>query len=556
MIEYANAEVIKLLKQYDMLSKSLKFTTDLKQKNDICNQMTKIIEDVLEETNNIYIKKYNQVLNRSVYLMDEEKNRLSELINLIEERMTYVSNQITTNKELTGINISTGITYGEEHLDNYKKQVRMIEKYKNNIKLESTLKDELSKLDSAIKKASNKISNNKIINKRLENNMKNIIEDAFNKLSLYELQEREKEINLAYTELGYSLEKAKENANLARKEYSEEIILECDNMLASITLDFERYKEKKLILKLMSIYNTEVNNYEELLQKRENINDILKNIQRSELYSIIGNELNKEYTTIKLEQEDLATLKSLMEEKKNKSKKLSEINIENNNEELKEMLADLLENEKKHQEVLEKEKAKREALRQEKIKELEKKKQEEVAKRQKILEEERKKEIEERTKQLLVEKKNPILMSEKEKENEKKINNKKTEIKKNLDTTSNELFTKKTSSRVKSDVFTKKVNINPKDDIFAKTRISNKVTEKGIPVIKNNNSSNKVITARPKEDLDKKIFPDIPLEKKEDIFPSFPEINSEKESSFFDEEEFKDLKNYMEDSEDHKKSWF
>ena len=80
------------------------------------------------------------------------------------------------------------------------------------------------------------------------------------------------------------------------------------------------------------------------------------------------------------------------------------------------------------------------------------------------------------------------------------------------------------------------------------------VLEKGIPVIKQDNLENKVVAAKgvDNEQGAKKVFPDIPLEKKEDIFPSFPEIN--KSNSFFDENEFKDLSNYMEDSE--KKSWF
>ena len=105
MIEYANEYVIKLLKQYDMFYKSLKFITDLRQKKDISDQMTKIIKDVLMETNAIYEDKYTKVLERSVYLMDEEKNRLLELINLVNERRVYVNNQVINNKELTDISI-------------------------------------------------------------------------------------------------------------------------------------------------------------------------------------------------------------------------------------------------------------------------------------------------------------------------------------------------------------------------------------------------------------------------------------------------------------------
>ena len=86
MIEYANESVIKLLKQYDMFSKSLKYTSDLKQKNDICDEMTKIIQSVLEITNAIYEEKFKKVEKRSVYLMSEERTRLLELINLINEQ--------------------------------------------------------------------------------------------------------------------------------------------------------------------------------------------------------------------------------------------------------------------------------------------------------------------------------------------------------------------------------------------------------------------------------------------------------------------------------------
>ena len=143
------------------------------------------------------------------------------------------------------------------------------------------MKEEIKNLDVSIKKANDKISNNQNLNRQLEEKMIYILENAIKKLSLYELVDRRKEIDLAYTELGYSLEKAKENAKIARHNYSEEIVLECDNMLASITLEYERYKEKKLILNLIEIYQKNVSNYKEMLEKREEINNILMNITDS-----------------------------------------------------------------------------------------------------------------------------------------------------------------------------------------------------------------------------------------------------------------------------------
>lgn len=577
MIEYANESVIKALKQYNMLSKSLKFTTDLKQKQEICYQMTLMIEKVLDKTNKIYEEKYQKIVSRTTYLMDEEKNRLLELINLINERRTYVNNQISNNVEITGINFEANPILGEDKIDEYKSQVKIIEKYKNNIKLDSVLKDELSNLDISIKKANEKITKNRVLNKQLEEKMISLLEKAFTKLSLYELQEREKEIDLAYTELGYALEKAKENAKIARKDCNPEIILECDNLLASTTLEYERYKEKKLILKLIDIYKEPVKEYEKLLRKREKINSILSGIVSSELYLEVGNELNKQYATIKLEQQDIATLKSLTEEKIAKSRTLEEINKENESDQFKGILSTLLENEKKYQEQLKQEKKKKEEERKVQQLEEERRKQLERVKRQKALEEERKKEIEERTKQLLVEKKNPILFNNNKEENDRQLKESIKEVvskthskqsqESNLYHTKelirskeklNKSYTPSSTKATKIPSVNSRINrINnvspkPNDDIFSREIRNNSYKQKeGIPVIKNNKLDNDFVDKNTKTKIE---IPNrnLELNKEENIFPTLPK-NGESDA-FFDDDEFQNLNKFMED--DKKNNWF
>ena len=126
--------------------------------------MTKIIQNVLEQTRTIYEEKFLRVSKRSVYLMDDEKNRLLELINLVNERRVYINNQIVNNKELTGVTIDGGSILGEDKVDEYKSQVKIIDKYKNNVRMEGILKEELVTLENYIKKANNKIINNKNLN--------------------------------------------------------------------------------------------------------------------------------------------------------------------------------------------------------------------------------------------------------------------------------------------------------------------------------------------------------------------------------------------------------
>lgn len=510
MIEYANEAVIKLLKQYDMLLKSLKYITDLKQRQDVGEQMTKIIQSVLDSTKSIYENKYIKVYNRSTFLMDEERSKLLELINLINDRKTYIENQINNNYEVTGIRFDAPSILGEDVLEKLKERVKLIEKYKNNIRLDGVLRDELEKLEISIRKANNKLASNKVLNRQLESKMIRILDNAFEKLSLYELKDREKEIDLAYTELGYSLEKAKENAKIARNDCSQDIIIECDNMLSAITLEYERYKEKKLILRLIEIYNSPTVNYDELLNKREEMNSILSGIVGSDLYKEVGEELNKQYATIKLEKQDSATLKSLMEEKKIKTSSLIEIKKENDSEEVKAALADLLENERKHQEELllikKKEEEKQRLIELEK----EKKRREEIIRRQKALEEERNKEIEERTRMLLNEKKTSVLTSSKE------------------------------NNKVQGKNFAKTV-----EELREKRKV-----EEGIPVIKNDNNSNNVVNVE-KVSRNEEVFPKVKLDKKEDIFPAFPSINKD---AFFDENELDDLNKDMNDDGNDK--WF
>jgi len=534
MIEYANENITKSLKQYDMLLKSLKYIPSNEEKTAIYYQMTKITELIILQTNEIYERQYNKLKNKETLLMEEEKARLLEIISLINERKAYISNQIKSNREITALDIEETMILGEDMLEEYKKKVKIIEKYNSNVKTHATLIEEIKELNDKITKAKTKIESNKYLNIQLENKMKKLLSAAFEKLNLYELKERIKEIDLAYTELGYSLEKAKENAKLARKSSAEDIIIECDNMLSSITLEYERYKEKKLILKLMDMYQTETRNYDELLAKREIINNILSNITSSELYETVGNELNKQYNTIKLEQQDVATLESLNEEKNSKNRLLFEIEEENSSEEFALVLKELLQNEKKHQQLLlEEKKRQEEAARQRQILE-EKRRQEEKLKQQKLIEEERNREIEKRTKQLLEEKQNSILTQKEE----------------------------PISRTVRKEMAMPSTKVNkepPRQDVIKKQELPKRDNLSKIPVIKNNNLNNQVIENKSIDTTNinksitsyreqKEIRP-----KETPVFPSIPLTNTTNDS-FFDDDELQDLNNYMES--DDKKSWF
>ena len=121
---------------------------------------------------------------------------------------------------------------------------------------------------------------------------------------------------------------AKDNLKSARSLGDSSYIIECDSLLSEVTIEYSKYNEELNILKLINIYDKLTSSYEELLTKREKIDEIFKNIDESELYKRLYDELSKQYNTIKLEQRDIETYEKLKEERETMNKILYDIDEE------------------------------------------------------------------------------------------------------------------------------------------------------------------------------------------------------------------------------------
>lgn len=488
MLEYTSRQVTQLVRQYDMFLKSLNIITNDLDKEKIYMQMDKIKERILIETNNIYEEKYMMLLGSTTYLISEEKERLLCLIKLIEERIEYVKKERLRHKEITGNLIDYPKILGEDKLGEFRNHIKIIDKFNENKKKENALSIEINELDSRISEAIKKIKNNKNLNTTLEKKMIGLLSKVFDKLGYYELTKDKDNILKEYDELEFSLNKAKDNVKKAKLSGKEDLIIECESLLTSVNATFSLVKEKKYILKLMEVYDNIISDYEQLLSKREEMNDILNEIQDSHLYSIVGEELTKQYNTIKIEKQDMNSYESLISERENKYEMLEKIVNENNSKEFMDVLDDLLVNEKKRQEELMQEQRKHDYEERQRRLIEEKRLEDERRKRQQLIIEERKKEQETLTKKLLEQQRKTVIKDNK-KEEKNIINN----INNNINNTEN----------------------------VEKAVSFNSVLEKDmIPIIKNNNLVNEEVGKS--NDEIKKIDTD-------DIFMNdnlFPEINS------------------------------
>lgn len=412
MVSYNNGNVVQCLRQYDMFANSLNLVKTKEEKNMIIKQLTKLENKIIELTNEIYEEEYYALANKECGLIEEEQSRLNMLIDLIDQRLSYIEKRCNNHYQLTGESIDVKDVLGANTLDTLEERTKIIDKYSKNIKLESELKEEISSLENKIALADKKIEINKSLNQEMEKNFTDLLSSSFEKCNFYELVEDKELIEYAYYETEKSLSLAEVNLETA-KTSPISVLNECQIMLDDIRKDYIKYKEKLSILKLMNIFNREVTTYEELLNKRKEVNELFRYIKNEEFLDMVVGTVTKQYNTILMEQQDVNTYNDLITEKEKKLEALSEINEENNSEKFQKVLEELIKNEKARQEkILEEQKKIEEEEKKRKL-EIERKKQEEILKRQKIIEEARKKEMEKITKELLAQQQNSVLQTKK-----------------------------------------------------------------------------------------------------------------------------------------------
>lgn len=400
MINYNSSNVVQCLRQYDMFANSLNLVKVTDERNMIINQLTKLEKKIIDLTNEIYEEEYHQLADKKTGLLDEEKARLSSLIELINQRITYIEKRNNSHYQLTGEIVDVEEVLGTNLLDTLEERLQIIEKYQKNIKTADILKEELISLSSKISLTKEKIDINDSLNQEMEKKMIKLLSESFENLGLYQMLDNKDGIEYAY----YETEK---NYNMARQNYESaktsptNLLEECQEMMLECEKDYIKYKEKICILKLLEIYNREVINYDELLIKRKEMNELIKNIKEPEIMNQIYETLSRQYETIMLEIEDVNTYNELVSEESSKREQLNQIEEENNSETFTEVLSELLENEKARRQKIEEERRKIEEEEKQRRMEKEREKQEEILRRQKIIEEARKKEIEKRTKKML-----------------------------------------------------------------------------------------------------------------------------------------------------------
>ena len=412
MVSYNNSNVVQCLRQYDMFANSLNLVKTREERDMIIKQLTKLEKKIIELTNEVYEDEYYALANKECGLIDEEQTRLNMLVDLINQRLSYIEKRCNNHYQLTGETIDIDDVLGVSTLNELEERIKIIDKYDKNVKLEKELTNDVESLANKITLASEKIEINKSLNQELEKSFFEVLNNAFHKCNYYDLVEIKDDIEYAYYETEKSLTLAELNLETA-KTSPVNVLVECQHMLEEVKKDYVKYKEKLNILKLIEVFNRDVVDYEDLLAKRKEVNEFFRYIKNEEFLELVMSTVTKQYNTILMEQQDVNTFNDLIIERDIKLEALSEIMSENNSEKFQIVLEELIKNEEVRQAKILEEQKKIEEEEKKRRLELERKKQEEILKRQRIIEDARKKEMEKRTKELLVQQQKSILQPKK-----------------------------------------------------------------------------------------------------------------------------------------------
>lgn len=279
--------------------------------------------------------------------IEKEEERLGKLISLLKSRLEKreeLENRfyLTTGRYIKGLQL----VVSESEFEDKKNRLETITKYldtRNEIntvnesisELKDKLSDEVAKQDEYIKK-------NKIMEDELYNSFKDVIsnDDYLSKLN-------EDDID---TEIAMVIDKVKDNKETldVTKDSVNSLMISGDNDdYASYIEDAERsyftWKNRELLLKVYSLVIKFEDNYNDLFEKRDKINKIIRNrrsikdnltIEVTDNFSSFEDVLKEQLDVLKNEKEVLENVSNYTNRISFKEERLSELEEANNSVEI------------------------------------------------------------------------------------------------------------------------------------------------------------------------------------------------------------------------------
>ena len=330
--------------KYKILRMSLLLGADDNRQETI-NNFEDASRDIDAMNDEVYLKEIESKFYDTLKLEEEEK-KLAVLVDYIGGRVEQRISLLSDFANVTGYDLQglPPIKYYDK-LDDYKERLKYIREYLSNI-------EQINKLDLEIEQADTKL-NEAYLTKATseEQNLKNeeLLQTKFNNLvknmDIFK-DVTEENIEVKLNEVSYKVEDSKKSLDIFTKSFttlsgsgiSVEEEQEYLSYVEGAEEAFYNNKEEEYLLKIYHLLMEKNSEYNKLLIKREELNDILYErinlrkelkIPNSDILGNIYDLLEKQYDDIKRQSTNMNKIESLTNEISIKKEQLNELVAEN-----------------------------------------------------------------------------------------------------------------------------------------------------------------------------------------------------------------------------------
>lgn len=330
--------------KYKILRMSLLLGSN-EDREETLNNFEVASKEIDEMNDEIYLKdledKFYDTLN-----LEEEEKKLSILVDYIGGRVEQRISLLTDFANVTGYDLQglPAIKYYDK-LDNYKERLNYIREYLKNIKQIEKLNNEIESADKKLNEAyinkatteESNLKNEELLEKKFNNLIKSI--DLFNGVNKDNIDEKLSETNSKVEDSKKSLDIFKKSfTTLSNSGISLEEEQEYLSYVEGAGEAFYQNKEQEYLLRIYKLLITKYQDYNNLLIKREELNDILYErlslrkelrIKNPDILSNIYDLLEKQYDEIKRQSSNHNKIEQLNNIINQKKEILNDLTLEN-----------------------------------------------------------------------------------------------------------------------------------------------------------------------------------------------------------------------------------
>ena len=330
--------------KYKILRMSLLLGSD-DNREETLNNFEDAAREIDAMNDEVYLRDLQKKFYDTTKLEDEEK-KLDVLVNYIEGRVEQRISLLTDFSNVTGFDLQDlpPIQYYDK-LDDYKERLGYIREYLSNVSQLAVLNKELQtdkeRLDNAYQSKTASEEFNQRNEDMLFNKFQHIIKsvDSLSDISKNNVEECYNSAVIASRESQKSLDIfTKSYTTLLKSGISDEEKKEYYSYVTEAQVVYYDNKEKEYLLRLYQLLLQKESNYNDILVKRDAINDLLyERLNLRQEFGISGTDvlsglydvLEKQYQEIQRQKENIDMIDRLNESIQQKNEQINELEVDN-----------------------------------------------------------------------------------------------------------------------------------------------------------------------------------------------------------------------------------